>query len=142
MAEDYQMEDEYNARLRSSKVQNTGGALKGVKFIDQTSVEQFNTTVDAVFHKLNETGSKFININDIEYILDQIDRLDRPGYKNAVSYILGYYARSLHKKDVDKVFSELHIVNEFSSEFPIFKVSKQDVIRYARLWSNLINGKK
>jgi len=136
MSDDDKMEDEFEAHLRATKTDNIGSALKGIKFRDQSSIEQFNTTVEAVFNKLNEVDTIFKR-GDISYILDSIDKLDRPGYKNAVSYILGYYVRSFNKKDVEKIFSILPIINDFSVEFPIFKVTKQDIIRYGRLWNNI-----
>ena len=137
MSDDDKMEDEFEAHLRATKTDNIGSALKGIKFRDQSSVEQFNTTVEAVFNKLADADIKFIKKENMSYILDSIDKLERPGYKNATSYILGYYVRSFNKKDVEKVFSILPIVNNFSSEFPIFKVTKQDIIRYGRLWNNI-----
>ena len=101
------MQDEFGAHLRSTKMDSSNSALKGVKFRDQSSIEQFNTTTEVVFIKLLEIDITFIKQDDLSTILEKIDDLDKPGYKNSVAYILGYYARNLKEKNVNEVFSEL-----------------------------------
>lgn len=143
MEEDYNMESEINAHLRTAPGDVFINVLRGIKFKDKNSTEQFYTLVDAVFGKLLEKEIYFINEYTRTDIIDTIAKINKPGYKNAVAYILGYYTLDetghINKNGVDMVFKELPSINLLSNDSPIFKVNKMDIIRYGRLWEKLKN---
>ena len=140
--EENEMEAEFGAHLRTTQGDVFVNVLKNIKFKDKNSTEQFYTLVDAAFNIMIQNDIDFVSDVDKQVIIDYIQKLDKPGYKNPVGYILGYYASnggySITEKNVDKIFNVLNRINSLSIEFPIFKISKPDVIRYGRMWLNLI----
>lgn len=134
-------EDEVNAFERAGL---RGGkdillnSLKGEEFRDINSKDQFYIIVNAVFNKLLELEISFINDNDLKDILDYADNLEKPGYKNALSYILGFYASSygnkINSQTIKMIWEEFPRITSHSVEYPIFNIKKHDVLRYARLW--------
>ena len=71
---------------------------------------------------------------DKDLIMSNIKNLDKPEYKNPLGYILGYYA-SKYDKTMEMIFDSLDTINGMSAEYPVFKINKPDIIRYARLWN-------
>ena len=139
--EGYNMESEVNAHLRTTPGDVFMNVLRSIKFKDKNSTEQFYTLVDAVLFKLMEKEIYFITEFSRKDIMDSIGKLDKPSYKNPTAYILGYFTldstKHVHKDNLDMIFKYLPIINSLSSESPIFKVNKMDIIRYGRLWENL-----
>jgi hypothetical protein len=139
---EFNMEAEVNAHLRTSPGDILTNTLRIFKFKDKNLDEQFITLVDAAYEKLREHNFLFINNYAKEQILNGVDKLNKPGYKNAVAFILGFFASNygsnLTEENVQSIFNILPAINKLSNEFPIFKVNKADVIRYARLWKNLV----
>jgi hypothetical protein len=139
--EQYNMESEINAHLRTAPGDVFINVLRGIKFKDKNSIEQFYTLVDAIFGKLLEKEIYFITEYTRKDIIDSISKVNKPGYKNAVAYILGYYTLDetghINKDNIDMVFKQLPSINLLSFESPIFKVNKMDIIRYGRLWEKL-----
>ena len=127
---------EFGAHLRTSSEDPLIAALKNVKFREQSPDEQFIILVDAVFNKLAEADIGFISEYDKEFIMNSINKLNKPGYKNSLGYILGYYA-SKYDKTMEMVFNSLDTINGLSNVYSVFNITKPDVIRYARLWNTL-----
>lgn len=134
---DNNFQAEFGAHLRSAAGDPLLAALKNVKFRENSPDEQFIILVDSIFLKLIENGLSFISEYDKEFIMNNISKLDKPGSKNATGYILGYYA-SKYDKTMEMVFDSLDMINSLSSQYPVLKINKPDVIRYARLWNTLI----
>ena len=143
MSEEMEMKAEFGAHLRTTQGDLFLNTLKNIKFKDKNSTEQFYTLVDAAFNLMIQNEIDFISDVDKQSIIDNIQKIDKPGYKSPVGYILGYYASnggySIAEKNIEKVFNSLKSINALSVEYPIFKIAKQDVIRYARLWLYLHN---
>jgi len=139
--EHYNMESEINAHLRTTPGDVFINVLRSIKFKDKNSTEQFYTLVDAVFGKLLEKEIYFVSEYTRTDIIDNISKINKPGYKNAVAYILGYYTLDetgkINKNNVDMVFKELPVISILSADSPIFKVNKIDIIRYGRLWEKI-----
>ena len=137
----YHMESEINAHLRTAPGDVYINVLRSIKFKDKNSTEQFYTLVDAVFGTLLEKEIYFITEYTRTEIIDSISKLNKPGYKNSVAYILGYYTLDdtghINKDNVDMVFKQLQIISLLANDSPIFKVNKMDIIRYGRLWEKI-----
>jgi hypothetical protein len=136
--EGMEMEAEFGAHLRTTQGDIYINTLKNIKFKDKNSTDQFYTLVDAAFNLMLQNEIGFISDSDYKFIIDKIQTIDKPGYKNPVAYILGYYAsnggNNMSEKNIGMVFDSLKNINSLSIEYPIFKISKPDVIRYARFW--------
>jgi len=137
------MEAEFGAHLRTTQGDIFINTLKNIKFKDKNSTEQFYTLVDAAFNLMLQNEIDFISNIDYQFIIDNIQKIDKPGYKSPVGYILGYYVSSggkyITEKNIEIVFNSLRVINAMSLEYPIFKISKPDVIRYGRFWLQLNN---
>ena len=137
------MEAEFGAHLRTTQGDLFVNTLKNIKFKDKNSTEQFYTLVDAAFNLMLQNEIDFISSSDYQVIIDNIQKIDKPGYKSPVGYILGYYVssggRHITEKNIEIVFNSLRALNAMSLEYPIFKISKPDVIRYGRFWLQLNN---
>lgn len=138
MDDDFETENEVNAHLRVSVSDLYTNTLKNIKFRDRNSIDQFYTITEAAFEKMKENGVGFLHYSAKEAILENIGKLNKPGYKNSVAFILGFFARDLRVRSMNEVFEVLPIVNRLSSEYLVFRVSKPDIIRYARLWSTIL----
>ena len=140
-----QFGDEQNVYDRVTQGNMVLNSMRNMKFKDMNSTEQFYKVVNATFMELLNMNTGFIHIDDLSDILENIYTLDRPGYKNAPSYILGYYASKggteITKKSVDLIFKNLNQVTMISTSYPNFSIKKQDVIRYARLWLSINKDK-
>lgn len=142
--QEFNIVDEFGANLRTSSGDILMNTLNSYKYKDLNPEEQFYVLTDAVFNKLIDLELEFINESDKEYILSKISKIDKPGYKNVPSYILGFYLyKIVHGKSkkqslmIKQIFDSLPRVNSLSDVYPIFKINKQDIIRYSRLWINL-----
>lgn len=135
------MEDEYNAQDRTSSIDLFSTAMRDVKFKYKTPDERFKTLVEAMIDKFrNEDIAGFTN-DDVEKIFEFIELVNKPGYKNATAFILGYLfwkngmtARAFNgiKKILNNKLYKLIVTT-----YPMHKVSEADVIRYARLNKSL-----
>jgi hypothetical protein len=141
MYEDNEMEAEFGAHLRTTQGDLFLNTLKNIKFKDRNSTEQFYTLVDAAFNLMLQNDVDFISDIDKQTIIDNIQKINKIGYKSPVGYILGYYASSggsnINEKNVTIVFNSIKKINSLASQYPIFKISKPDIIRYARFWITL-----
>ena len=139
--EEMQMEAEFNSHLRTTGGDLFAETLKNINFRDKNSDEQFLTLVEAAFYKLQAQEISYISNTNKEDIIDYIKKLNKPGYKNAVSYILGYYASnfgfSINHEKVEMVFNSLPEINKLAKIYPIFRTTKPDVMRYAKLWLDM-----
>ena len=96
----------------------------------------FKETVNAIAQQLREDGFRLSNDNIIQ-IIETVDQLENPQYKNPTAYLLGYIASNggieINKKSVNHVFT--NILKTVSDK----SVKSEDVLRYARLWYNLFH---
>ena len=72
-------------------------------------------------------------------MISQVDNLKYVNFKNPSAYILGYIASSGGSN-----ISESNVTYCFNSVLPFVELEAglqlPDVIRYARLWTNLVNS--
>lgn len=143
--QDFNMVDEFGANLRTSTGDILMNTLNNFKYKDLDPEEQFYVLTDAVFNKLIDLELGYINNSQKDYILSKISEIDKPGYKNSPSFIIGLYlyisiSEKSKKKQmgmVKQIFDSLPQINSLSDVYPIFKINKQDIIRYSRLWQKL-----
>ena len=95
----------------------------------------FKETVNAIAHQLREEKIRLSN-DDINQLIQMVDNLKDPQYKNPTAYLLGYIGsnggQNINKQNISYVFTNvLKAVSDKS-------VKREDVIRYTRLWFNLV----
>ena len=102
--------------------------------LKKTPLERFYETVNGVSQKLLEENK--LSEGDIKIILQTIGLLDKPEYKNATGYILGYIVSGggLSNINKTKLFGAIELVENVLEDK---SVQPPDIIRYARLWMNL-----
>lgn len=141
-----QFGDEQNVYDRVTQGNMVLNSMRNIKFKDMNSTDQFYKVVNATFMELINLNIEFIRIDSLTDILDNIYNLNKPGYKNAPAYILGYYAsnggRDITKKSVDLIWKNLNQITLLSTKYPNFSIKKPDVIRYARLWLIITKNKQ
>lgn len=72
---------------------------------------------------------------DIEYLIQQKDKVYKYEYKNPRAYVLGYIVSENGAK-INK--DKFEMIKKFLSSHNIEDIMIEDIIRYARLWINLI----
>lgn len=101
----------------------------GAAFTD--AEDMFTIKVDAIARDIK--GEFSLTGKDISFMIEKSKDIPFIQYKNAEAYVLGYIASNggtnLNKPTVSKVFKML-------SSYP--NVKEEDVVRYGRLWMNLI----
>ena len=102
----------------------------------QTPLERFVTQVDAISRNISDVTRYNIGQSSIDYMIKKADLLTFVEYKNPLAYVLGYISSKGGKGiDSSTVEESFKILKKMSTE----NVQNADVIRYARLWENLIN---
>ena len=100
--------------------------------LKKTPLERFYESVNGICQQLLERN-KLVE-GDIRIILENIGQLDKPEYKNATAYILGYIVsgggNKINKKKLLDAIDLLEYLEDKSIQAP-------DIIRYSRLWINL-----
>jgi hypothetical protein len=99
----------------------------------------FKETVNAIAQQLREDRIK-LSGNDLEQLIETVDILNEPQYKNPTAYLLGYIAseggRDINRKNVNNVFK--NVLKSVSDK----SVKEEDVLRYTRLWYNLVRERR
>ena len=108
----------------------------------QTPLGRFCLHVDAVARHLKGKWQG-MKESDIQTLLEVSQRLPRVGYKNATAFVLGYIAshggqRQITKLSLEKAFRYYKLM---STEKKDLSIKKPDIIRYARLWVDLVSSK-
>lgn len=102
--------------------------------------ERFQAQIDAISRSLADItdSTDSISEQDILDMGDMTSRVNKIEYKNPTCYVLGYIASTkgtkITQKSVDHVFDKI---------LPYIKdksVKQEDVLRYARLWLNLVKS--
>jgi len=101
--------------------------------LKKTPLERFYESVNGISLQLLEKNK--LSQGDVTYILESIVKLDKPEYKNATGYILGYIVsgggNKINKK---KLLEVIELLTDFLEDK---SVQAPDIIRYSRLWINL-----
>ena len=120
LGDNFGIQDEYNAQDRAGNdADMLMNSLKNIKYRDRNSTEQFYTLVRAVFYKLMDLEIKFMSQEDIEYIVEYINDMEKPGYKNATAYILGYYVYN-NRSNFKIICDYLPYIKSIGDSYPIF----------------------
>lgn len=108
--------------------------IQNMKRRGMNTYDIFKIYVYSVAQKYTEEKIFKLSPKDISNILEYIPLVDRPQYKNATCYILGYIGtnggRSSDENSIKKVIGLVKSINE-NGIYPA------DVIRYINLWENL-----
>jgi len=99
-------------------------------------IEKFVKNVFFISNELVE--EKLIYREDVREILDNISKLNKPAHKNATAYVIGYLVSDRGKKftreKLEYYLDNTIIQSYLRAEF----LDRSDIIRYARLWTNII----
>ena len=134
---DIEFRDEFGAYLRA------GGGDSGCLDADgnfnktiQDPVVKFKCYVDIISRKLIVNDIR-IEERDITQMIAQVEKLQYINFKNPSAYILGYIAssggRNISESNVNYCFTKVLPLVELEAG-----LQRPDIIRYARLWINLM----
>jgi hypothetical protein len=100
--------------------------------LKKTPLERFYETTNAICQQLFDKNK--LSEIDIKNILENIGKIDKPEYKNATGYILGYIVSNGGNKIIKKkLLDSEDILDNLEDK----SVQIPDIIRYSRLWMNL-----
>lgn len=142
MEDDDEYIDEPDLRQGIDAYKQAGFGALGLGRIDVLGLNKkfdarghFKETVNAIAQQLREDRVG-ISGEDVNKLIEIADIINEPQYKNATAYVLGYIAsqggKNINKKTVNYVFK--NILKQVSDK----SVKEEDILRYARLWYNLI----
>jgi hypothetical protein len=105
----------------------------GVKITREDPVQRFTTFVRSVARTMSSDKTINLTTHEIQFIVDQIDKIPTPEYKNATGFVIGYWLVSSETSYnmISKKRFKMIKPNLKNIEYP---VEEQDVIRYARFW--------
>jgi len=146
-------EDDYSVRIETQAQYNdyerTGipGFIDIDQYIDSlgkrnklfmSDIEKFVKSVFFISNELKEEG--ILGSEEVTDILNNISKLNKPGYKNATAYVIGYLVSDKGKdftpENLEK-YLNMGIINSYiESEGLDCSV----IIRYGRLWTTINNN--
>ena len=107
----------------------------------------FRSDIEIFVHSVYNVATDLIDNNalypnDLNILLNSMSKLNKPQYKNATAYILGYIASSAgHNITKEKIKNALGLIRFNKKNIYTVQDKSIDcaaVIRYARLWQNII----
>ena len=137
MTDDVEFRDEFGAYLRA------GGGDSGCLDADgkfnrtiQDPILKFKCYVDIISRKLIVNNID-LEERDINTMISYADKLEYINFKNPSAYILGYIASVGGRNILDS-----RVTHCFNKVLPLVELEaglqRPDIIRYARLWVNLV----
>ena len=106
----------------------------------------FRSDIEIFVHTVYNVGKELIDNNelsskDLDILLETMSRLNKPQYKNATAYILGYIA-SGNGNDITKerLKDALKLIRFDKKGTYLVEDKSLDcasILRYARLWQNI-----
>ena len=130
--------DEFGAYLRAGGGNDSGCLDADGKFNKtiQDPLHKFKCYVDIISRKLIINNIE-LEERDINTMISYADKLEYIHFKNPSAYILGYIAsasgRNILESRVNYCFTKVLPLVELDAG-----LQRPDIIRYARLWTNLI----
>jgi hypothetical protein len=125
--QDYRINDEFD---EDGKMAELG--VRGNREL-QDPVQKFTSFVRLVARKMS--FEKIINLTnqDIKFIMNQIDNIPNPEYKNPTGFVIGYWLVSSLKSynAINRTRYNSIKANLKNIEYPL---EEKDIIRYARFW--------
>lgn len=126
-------DDLYNVDDLEQEYQVGLDHFKHFYFEERTSSgNSFEQLIQIVANSLNDRN---INIDgsDLRIIQAGIKHVPNSKFKNAAGYVLGFYITTEKCLDKKKYNNVIKILPEL-----IFPISALDIIRYCRLWCNIV----
>ena len=106
----------------------------------RSDIETFVNSVYNVGRELIDNS--ILSKNDLDILLNSMSKLNKPQYKNATAYILGYIASSgghnITEEKIKKAFGIIRFDRKDIYTVQDKSLDWASVIRYARLWQNII----
>jgi hypothetical protein len=103
-----------------------------------SDIEKFVKSVFFISNELKDEG--LLKSEDVREILDNISKLNKPGYKNATAYVIGYLVSNRGKnftpKNLEK-YLNMCIINSYRESEGL---DCSVIIRYGRLWTTINNN--
>ena len=112
-------------------------AHKKIMRMDLSGTEKLKLLLDDYSNKYRDKDFWPITDNEMGIIYKYISKLHEPGYKNPIGYMLGYYIVD-RRGHIDKTRFDNIIKTVLPKIQNDISIKAEDVIRYARLWSNLL----
>ena len=146
------MEEEDTIRLESTFKDFERANVRGIdiqNYIDMLDTRRnkaFLSDIENFVINVNNIGKEMVDNNilindDIEILLNNIIKLDKPQYKNATAYILGYIAtdrgRELSQENFKKAYNLTKKTKKYKYTVEDTSVQSPDIVRYGRLWLQL-----
>jgi hypothetical protein len=107
----------------------------------------FRSDIEIFVHSVYNVAKELIDNNilytdDLDILLNSMSKLNKPQYKNATAYILGYIAsgggRNITKEKIKKALGLIRFNKKDIYTVQDKSIDCAAVIRYARLWQNII----
>lgn len=107
----------------------------------------FRSDIEIFVHTVYNVGKELVDNNiisqtELDILLENMSKLNKPEYKNATAYILGYIASNGQKKDMSRknLIKSISLITKGQSPYLVEdqSVDCAAIIRYARLWQNII----
>lgn len=143
--DDYSVRIETQAQFRDFERVGIPGFIDIDQYIDSlgkrnklfmSDIQKFVTNVFMLCNELAE--ERLLSPKDITIILDSISKLNKPAYKNSTAYVIGYIVsgggRNFTYNNFKTYFNN-KIIKQYLEEKDI---DCSVIIRYARLWTNII----
>jgi len=119
-----------------AEADNLRDAHKKILRMDLSGPEKLRLLIDDYGRKYYDSSFWKLQQDDMTQIYQNISRLNEPGYKNPVAYMLGYYVIDkdgrINKKRFEQVVKDM--LPQVQKDI---HVKSEDVLRYARLWGYL-----
>ena len=113
------------------------------------SVDYFKLIIEIIFQNLIENDIKILDIRNKDFILESVNKINHPEYKNAIGYILGYHCLyenketktiEIDKNKIQNIKKELSKINKihFPYNIRVGQIQIADIIRYGELWISIL----
>lgn len=152
MSDDTDNDNDIDMQPTFDDIQRVGGGNYQDldSYIDAIGGKQnklFRSDIEIFVHSVYNVAKELIdnNIiykNDLDILLNSMSKLNKPQYKNATAYVLGYIASNGgHNITKEKIKKALGLIRFNKKDIYTVQDKSIDcaaVIRYARLWQNII----
>lgn len=107
----------------------------------------FKSDIEVFVHSVYNVGKELIDNNilsstNLDVLLNSMSKLNKPQYKNATAYILGYIASNggydITKEKTKKALGLIRFNKKDIYTVQDKSIDCASIIRYARLWQNII----
>lgn len=103
-----------------------------------TPLERFRINVDGISRYLKDVVKNSLSEQDIDTMLEKADIVEAVEYKNPTGYIMGYLAVDRKQNNRLTKYRYDYVIDNIISFVEDSSVKEPDIVRYARLWENML----